>query len=71
MSANATILAVTDRIRERSKPTRELYLARVAAAASNKPNRATLGCANLATSASSPPTTTCSRRISPSRPIRR
>jgi phosphogluconate dehydratase len=48
MSANSTILAVTNRIRERSKPTREAYLARVRAAASSKPSRATLGCANLA-----------------------
>jgi phosphogluconate dehydratase len=48
MSANKTILSVTNRIRERSKRTRETYLERVRAAASNKPNRATLGCANLA-----------------------
>ena len=48
MSANTTVLDVTNRIRERSKPTREPYLERVRAAASNKPNRATLGCANLA-----------------------
>lgn len=48
MSANSTILAVTARIRDRSRKTREAYLSRVRAAASQKPNRATLGCANLA-----------------------
>jgi phosphogluconate dehydratase len=48
MSANKTIISVTNRIRERSKRTREIYLDRVRAAASNKPIRSTLGCANLA-----------------------
>lgn len=48
MSANKTIISVTNRIRERSKPSREAYLERVRAAASNKPIRSTLGCANLA-----------------------
>ena len=48
MSANKTIVSVTNRIRERSKRTRETYLERVRSAASNKPIRSTLGCANLA-----------------------
>jgi phosphogluconate dehydratase len=48
MSANQTILAVTGRIVERSKRSREAYLDRVRGAASNKPNRSSLGCANLA-----------------------
>ncbi len=48
MTANHSVQAVTQRIIERSRPTREPYLARVRAAKDNKPNRATLGCANLA-----------------------
>ena len=48
MSANKIIVSVTNRIRERSKRTRETYLERVRSAASNKPIRSTLGCANLA-----------------------
>ena len=48
MTANLSVQAVTQRIIERSRATREPYLARVRAAKDNKPNRATLGCANLA-----------------------
>ncbi len=48
MTANNAVKAVTQRIIERSRATREPYLARVRAAMDNKPNRATLGCANLA-----------------------
>ncbi|HQT45901.1 MAG: phosphogluconate dehydratase [Acidocella sp. 20-63-7] len=44
----ARIQDVTARIIERSKPTREHYLARIAAAASHTPRRAALGCANQA-----------------------
>src|SRR5690606_41375394 len=47
-SAHKRIQEITARIRERSKPTREAYLGRVREAASNKPKRAVLGCANLA-----------------------
>ena len=48
MSANARIAAITNRIVERSKPTRERYLERLRAAASKGVNRSVLGCANLA-----------------------
>jgi phosphogluconate dehydratase len=42
------IEAITQRIRERSKPTREAYLARVDAAAGQAPRRGVLSCGNLA-----------------------
>ena len=45
---HASIAAITARIVERSKPTREAYLARVRNAVSKKPNRAVLSCGNLA-----------------------
>jgi phosphogluconate dehydratase len=45
---NSVLAAVTDRLIERSRPTREAYLARVAAAASDRPTRTDLGCANIA-----------------------
>ncbi|MGO8146634.1 phosphogluconate dehydratase [Rhizobium leguminosarum] len=48
MSAHARISAITDRIVERSKPTRERYLERLRAAASQGVARSVLGCANLA-----------------------
>ncbi|ANL32854.1 phosphogluconate dehydratase [Rhizobium phaseoli] len=48
MSAHARIAAITDRIVERSKPTRERYLERLRAAASKGVQRSVLGCANLA-----------------------
>ncbi|MBB4192964.1 phosphogluconate dehydratase [Rhizobium aethiopicum] len=48
MSAHARISAITDRIVERSKPTRERYLERLRAAASEGVQRSVLGCANLA-----------------------
>ena len=48
MTARKDIEAITVRIRERSKPTREAYLARVDAAASRSANRAVLSCGNLA-----------------------
>ncbi|MBB2670625.1 UNVERIFIED_ORG: phosphogluconate dehydratase [Rhizobium esperanzae] len=48
MSAHARISAITDRIVERSKPTRERYLERLRAAASKSVQRSVLGCANLA-----------------------
>ncbi|MBY3238550.1 phosphogluconate dehydratase [Rhizobium laguerreae] len=48
MSAHARISAITDRIVERSKPTRERYLERLRAAASQGAQRSVLGCANLA-----------------------
>ncbi|MGY6709374.1 MAG: phosphogluconate dehydratase [Rhizobiaceae bacterium] len=42
------IEAITNRIRERSKPTREAYLARVDDAADQGPRRGVLSCGNLA-----------------------
>ncbi|WP_375690256.1 phosphogluconate dehydratase [Pseudooceanicola sp. LIPI14-2-Ac024] len=48
MPLNPTIAAVTDRIRERSAPTREAYLARMHAAAEKGPVRAHLTCGNQA-----------------------
>ena len=48
MTARREIEAVTERIRERSRPTREAYLARVDAAAGSVANRAVLSCGNLA-----------------------
>jgi phosphogluconate dehydratase len=45
---DSRIKTVTDRIIARSNPTREIYLARIAAAASKKPQRQALGCANQA-----------------------
>ncbi|WP_427145152.1 phosphogluconate dehydratase [Rhizobium pisi] len=48
MSAHARIAAITNRIVERSKPTRERYLERLRAAASKGVARSVLGCANLA-----------------------
>ncbi|MBY5589222.1 phosphogluconate dehydratase [Rhizobium leguminosarum] len=48
MSAHARISAITDRMVERSKPTRERYLERLRAAASQGVQRSVLGCANLA-----------------------
>ncbi|WP_454848230.1 phosphogluconate dehydratase [Rhizobium binxianense] len=48
MSAHARISAITNRIVERSKPTRERYLDRVRAAAAQGVQRSVLGCANLA-----------------------
>ncbi|PHP66278.1 phosphogluconate dehydratase [Zhengella mangrovi] len=48
MTAAQTIQTVTDRIRERSRPGREAYLARLDAAADQGVHRSVLGCANLA-----------------------
>ncbi|MBX3576515.1 MAG: phosphogluconate dehydratase [Rhizobiaceae bacterium] len=48
MTARKDIEHVTQRIRERSKPAREAYLARIADAASKTANRAVLSCGNLA-----------------------
>ncbi|MGX9992020.1 phosphogluconate dehydratase [Rhizobium sp. Z1P35] len=48
MSAHARISVITDRIVERSKPSRERYLERLRAAASQGVQRSVLGCANLA-----------------------
>jgi phosphogluconate dehydratase len=45
---NPVVKDVTDRIVERSRPTREKYLARIAAAGGAGPHRKALGCANQA-----------------------
>ncbi len=46
--AHASLLAITRRIVERSKPTREAYLDRLRRAVTTKPHRGTLSCGNLA-----------------------
>jgi phosphogluconate dehydratase len=48
MNARSDINAITDRIRERSQPARELYLGRLDEAVSKTVNRAILSCGNLA-----------------------
>ena len=48
MSANASVLSITKRLIERSKPTREVYLERTRKAAEEGPNRTVLSCGNLA-----------------------
>ncbi|MCX7304354.1 MAG: phosphogluconate dehydratase [Hyphomicrobiales bacterium] len=48
MTARSDIEAITERIRERSRPLREVYLDHVDGAASRTVNRATLSCGNLA-----------------------
>ncbi len=48
MTARKDIEAITERIRERSRPAREAYLARIDAATSRTANRAVLSCGNLA-----------------------
>jgi phosphogluconate dehydratase len=48
MAARKEIEAITHRIRERSRESRELYLGRLDDAASKAANRAILGCGNLA-----------------------
>jgi len=48
MTARKDIEAITQRIRERSKPGRETYLDRVNDAAGKRANRAVLSCGNLA-----------------------
>ncbi|MDI9234859.1 phosphogluconate dehydratase [Limnohabitans lacus] len=48
MTLHPTLVAVTARIIERSRPTRQAYLAQVDAAASQDPGAQRLGCANVA-----------------------
>ena len=48
MTVTREIAAITERIRERSRPSREVYLGRLDDAAGNSANRATLSCGNLA-----------------------
>jgi phosphogluconate dehydratase len=48
MTARADVEAITERIRERSRPRREIYLDRIERAAGGSANRAVLSCGNLA-----------------------
>jgi len=48
MTLHPTLVAVTARITERSRPTRQAYLQQVEAAASRDPGAQRLGCANVA-----------------------
>ncbi|AZO41335.1 phosphogluconate dehydratase [Mesorhizobium sp. M7D.F.Ca.US.005.01.1.1] len=48
MTARRDIEAITERIRQRSKPGRERYLSRIAEASNRTANRAVLSCGNLA-----------------------
>ncbi|WP_142415815.1 phosphogluconate dehydratase [Bartonella massiliensis] len=48
MALSKTIATVTRRIYERSLPTREIYLDRIAKAQAHRPKRSCLGCANQA-----------------------
>ncbi|MCP4984328.1 MAG: phosphogluconate dehydratase, partial [Gammaproteobacteria bacterium] len=48
MTINSDINTVTDRIRTRSKPTRNIYLRRIEQAADEGPQRCSLSCTNLA-----------------------
>ncbi|MCP4316300.1 MAG: phosphogluconate dehydratase [Hyphomicrobiales bacterium] len=48
MSAQPSVIAITKRLVERSKPTREVYLERTRKAAEDGPNRSVLSCGNLA-----------------------
>lgn len=48
MTADPRIEAITDRIRERSAPTRDPYVARITAKGAEGPKRSTLSCGNLA-----------------------
>jgi phosphogluconate dehydratase len=48
MTLHPTVVAVTARITERSRPTRQAYLQHVEAAASQDPGAQRLGCANVA-----------------------
>ncbi|HBK92904.1 MAG TPA: phosphogluconate dehydratase [Parvularcula sp.] len=48
MALNPVVDRVTDRIRTKSRRTREAYLSQMRAAASDGPQRAALGCGNLA-----------------------
>ena len=48
MSRLAELQSITERIRERSKPTREPYLDRLRAAVDKGPHRSELSCGNLA-----------------------
>jgi len=48
MTARRDIEAITERIRQRSRPGRERYLGRIAEASSRSANRAVLSCGNLA-----------------------
>ena len=48
MTARKDIQAITERIRERSRVSREIYLDRITSAAGKTANRGVLSCGNLA-----------------------
>ncbi|MFK5980288.1 MAG: phosphogluconate dehydratase [Rhizobiaceae bacterium] len=48
MTVHSQIRRVTERVIERSKPGREIYLSRLESQVQEKPNRSALGCGNLA-----------------------
>ncbi|MHC1550028.1 phosphogluconate dehydratase [Phyllobacterium sp. K27] len=48
MTVTQRVKSITNRIREQSKPTRDVYLDHLREAASRKPKRSALACANLA-----------------------
>ena len=48
MTVLQRVKSITNRIRERSIPTRDVYLDRLREAASHMPKRSALACANLA-----------------------
>ncbi len=52
---NSTLDRVTDRVRERSRPLRERYVAQMRAAGSDGPHRAHVSCGNLAHAAAAVP----------------
>ena len=55
MKLNGTVEQVTDRIRDRSRKTREAYLNQMRAAASDGPHRSNVSCGNLAHAAAACP----------------
>ena len=61
MTLHPTVAAVTARIKERSRPTRQAYLQQVDAAASKDPGAQRLGCANVAHAFAAMPETDKSR----------
>ncbi|MBV8659763.1 MAG: phosphogluconate dehydratase [Burkholderiales bacterium] len=56
MSLHPRLVAVTERIRDRSRPTRDAYMARVAKWAAREPIRKGLSCTNLAHAYAASPT---------------
>lgn len=68
MALNPVIAAITQRIIERSRPTREAYLAQMDAAALAQPGRAKLSCANWAHAFAASPAADKVRALDPNAP---